>query len=153
MWLQKKVGPGLSANSSLEEQITEMEATISVVLNNHTSRITQMEYSSGVAEDAIANHTYEIAEIEKNRQSDVAEIQAHYARILGLEQADNESNAVLEIHAATLRNLGKAVTALERSVKIKSGIMVYSIDYLSYVTRSDSNDEAYHKRRLTRLWV
>ena len=108
--LQKKVGPGLSSNTSntsLEEQITEMEATISIVLNNHTSRITQLEYSSGVAEDAMANHTYEIAEIKKNRQSDGTVIQAHHARIIELEQADNESNAVLEIHADKLRNLGK----------------------------------------------
>ena len=77
-----------------------------------------MEYSSGVAEDAIANHTYEVAEIEKNRQSDIAVIQAHYARIVGRGQADNESKAVLEIHTDKLRNLGKDVTALERSVKI-----------------------------------
>ena len=80
---------------------------MSIVLSNHTSTITQLEYSSGVAGDAIANHTYEIADIKKNRQSDVAVIQAHYARIEGLGQADNESNAVLEIHADKLRNLGK----------------------------------------------
>ena len=78
-----------------------MEATISIVLNNHTSRITQLEYSSSVAEDTIAAQTSKLAEIETNRQSDVAEIQAHDARILGLEQA------VSDIHSDTLKKLGK----------------------------------------------
>ena len=78
-----------------------MEATISIVLSNHTSRITQLEYSSSVAEDTIDAHTSKLAEIETKRQSDVAEIQAHDARILGLEQA------VSDIHSDTLKKLGK----------------------------------------------
>ena len=105
--IQTKIGTGTSTNSSLEEQIVGMHATMTSVLSNHTSRISQLEYDSGSAEDIIANHTFRIADIETNRKTDIATIQAHTALILGLEQAINDTTAILEKYNDTLNALGK----------------------------------------------
>ena len=106
-WLQRKVGPGLNSTTSLEDQIEELKATTVIVLNNHTSMLTVLEYRSDVAEDDIANHTSRLEEIEKNRKSDIAKLEAHFAKIIELEKADNESKAVLEMHSDALMSLGE----------------------------------------------
>ena len=102
-----KTGTGTSTNATLEERITKIEETLTIVTNNQAVRLSQLKYGYDSVQLILGNHTVRLMAIEMDRASDTATIQSHNTRIQELKTAQTAINEVLKQYNETLISSGK----------------------------------------------